>query len=307
VSKRPRIRSTVGEVEDELPVEEVASRLGVPVGMLVRRIEDGTVPGRRLEGPDGVLYRVAASVLPPTPEGADALPGAEADGEVWSELAAPVRDGTETGGDSRAKREPAHPSPPLTGQIIETLGRHVNGDAQTHGAVPLDYAPRPGELARDGVVGPGIDARELVAALLDRWERTFEQRVHAEYQLRYDNKLADERACQLRLRGEIDVLRSELSALSQARDNDIGTARRIIADRDRDLAALREQLHTRLAAILERDRLIAERDRLISARDRLVHQLRDEVGLKDRLLGDIREQALRAPKQGRRRGGLFGS
>lgn len=276
--------------------------------MLIRRIDEGTLPGRRLDGPDGVRYCVAASVLPRPPDDSDTLTGPAAGNPVWSEIASASRNGSETAGEGRAARTEAAP-PKAVGpsQVIESPGRVVNGDAEGRKVVARAEPTRPGELAREGAVAPGIDARELVAALLDRWERTFEQRVRAEYQLRHESLLADERSAQTRLRAENDTLRADLRATKQARERDVSAAREALADRDRDLAALREQLHTRLAAILERDRLIAERDRVISARDRLVHQLRDEVDQKDRLLADLRDHAVQSIKKNRRRGGLFGS
>ncbi|HEY6377613.1 MAG TPA: hypothetical protein VI316_00365 [Candidatus Dormibacteraeota bacterium] len=307
MSKGARLRTSVDEIEDELSVEEVALRLGLPVAMLMRRIEAGTVPGRRLDGPDGVQYRVAASALPPPPETVEARPAAASEHGVWSEIAA-RRDGREAGGPSRSGDRPdVTPTLPVSGEVIAARGRPANPALQG-GAVVARPAPQETvDMAREGLIGPGIDARELVAALLDRWERTHEQRVHAEYRLRYETLLADERGRQLRLRNEMDALRSQLEAAGQARDADAAAAVAAFADRDRDLATLREQLHTRLAAILERDRLIAERDRVTASRDRLIHQLRDELGQRDKLIGELRDQAARAPKQGRRRGGLFGS
>ena len=44
--------------EPYLPVEEVAQRLDLPLGILLRRVEAGDVPSRREEGPDGVRYLV---------------------------------------------------------------------------------------------------------------------------------------------------------------------------------------------------------------------------------------------------------
>ena len=287
-------------------MEEVASRLGLPVAMLIRRIEAGTLPGRRLDGPDGVQYRVAAAVLPATPEGTESLPGTDGGNDVWSEIASPKHNGSDAIADRReTRRVEATPKAVGPAQVIEAPGRAVNGDAEGHKVIARTEPTRLAELAREGAVAPEIDARELVAALLERWERTFEQRIRAEHQLRHEAVLADERTAQQRVRSENDRLRADLTAAIEARERDINAARGALANRDRDLAALREQLHTRLAAILERDRLIAERDRVISARDRLVHQLRGEVGQKDRLIADLRDRAVESVKKSGRRGGLF--
>lgn len=306
MSKGARLRASVDEIEDELSVDEVALRLGLPVAMLMRRIDAGTVPGRRVDGPEGVQYRVAASALPPPPEAVETRPAAPIEHGVWSEIAA-RRDSREAGVASRGSGWPdATPTIEVSSEVVAARGRPATPTPQ--GGVVARPAPQGAmEMAPEGLIGPGIDARELVAALLDRWERTHEQRVDAEYKLRYETLLADERGRQLRLRSEMDALRSQLEAAGQAREADAAAAAAAFADRDRDLATLREQLHTRLAAILERDRLIAERDRVTASRDRLIHQLRDELGQRDKLIGELREQAARAPKQGRRRGGLFGS
>jgi hypothetical protein len=49
--------------ERELWVEDVAERLGVPVAMLVRRIEAGDVPALRVDSPAGPRYRLRFSDL----------------------------------------------------------------------------------------------------------------------------------------------------------------------------------------------------------------------------------------------------
>ena len=49
---------TAPGAEPYLPVEEVARRLDLPLGILLRRVEAGDVPSRREEGPDGVRYMV---------------------------------------------------------------------------------------------------------------------------------------------------------------------------------------------------------------------------------------------------------
>src|SRR5260370_29488978 len=48
---------------DEVPVEEVAGRLGLPVSMLIRRIDAGVLPGRRIQLDDRVAYLVRADSL----------------------------------------------------------------------------------------------------------------------------------------------------------------------------------------------------------------------------------------------------
>ena len=54
----PAATTTAPGAEPYLPVEEVAQRLDLPLGILLRRVEAGDVPSRREEGPDGVRYLV---------------------------------------------------------------------------------------------------------------------------------------------------------------------------------------------------------------------------------------------------------
>ena len=54
----PAATTTAPGAEPYLPVEEVAQRLDLPLGILLRRVEAGDVPSRREEGPGGVHYLV---------------------------------------------------------------------------------------------------------------------------------------------------------------------------------------------------------------------------------------------------------
>jgi len=80
----PAATTTAPGAEPYLPVEEVAQRLDLPLGILLRRVEAGDVPSRREEGPDGVRYLVRLGDLgiespvtdtvatpPPPPDTAD--------------------------------------------------------------------------------------------------------------------------------------------------------------------------------------------------------------------------------------------
>ncbi len=339
-----------GGVDEELPVEEVASRLGLPVGMLVRRIEAGMLPGRRLEALDGtVQYRVSAVAMGPGGDRPQPMEGGvwpraplapEHEGPSTQESAAAQRSATATAPPPPAPRvhqwtpPPAATDTPVAEAPVEAPRAAAVPaaearpsqvvDAARGGATALDgiawRLPRGGSevattvdqagnpLARDDLGSMGIDARELVAALLERWERTYEQRIEAEYRLRYEGTLNEERSHYLRLERQVEELRAELMTLATAKEKDAVTARTALADRERDLAVLREQLQARLAAILERDRLIAERDHAISTRDRLLHDMRREIAQRDRELADLRNRTTNPSKPPRRRGGsLFGS
>jgi hypothetical protein len=54
----PAATTTKPGTEPYLPVEEVARRLDLPLGILLRRVEAGDVPSRREDGPDGVHFLV---------------------------------------------------------------------------------------------------------------------------------------------------------------------------------------------------------------------------------------------------------
>src|SRR5579862_9106487 len=83
----PAATTTASGAEPYLPVEEVAQRLDLALGILLRRVEAGDVPSRREEGPDGVRFLVrlgdlgiesppAEAVAPPAPPPPAALNGA---------------------------------------------------------------------------------------------------------------------------------------------------------------------------------------------------------------------------------------
>src|SRR5436309_311632 len=60
--------------EPYLPVEEVARRLDLPLAILLRRVEAGDVPARRIEGPEGVRYSLRLSDLGIEPDRAPTEP-----------------------------------------------------------------------------------------------------------------------------------------------------------------------------------------------------------------------------------------
>jgi hypothetical protein len=170
-------------IETELTADEVASQLGIPLAMLVRRIEAGAVPARAVSDGGTTRYLLRATDL--------GLPG-EREGE---------RD--------------------VTGRAAPVSGR---------GAVQL--AP----LSNDTMVDPRhelatttLDPRELVAGLLDRWERALEQRIYAEQRQRFDAELSARQSQIKQLQLELDAARAEHAAALADRE-------RRIAERERDLA-----------------------------------------------------------------------
>jgi excisionase family DNA binding protein len=171
------------DTEVELSVEEVASRLGLPVGMVQRRIEAGLVPASRVESTHGVRYRLRLADL----------------GIDDTVAARPVDDD-----------EPAEP--PVTARGSVEL-RPVAEDNPTAELMSMQ-----------------LDPRELVAGLLDRWERTLEQRIHAEQRQRFEADLAARQSTIRELRLELDAVRAQQAAALGERDRLIEEQRRRIGE-----------------------------------------------------------------------------
>ena len=304
---------------DEVPVEEVAGRLGLPVSMLIRRIDAGVLPGRRIQLDDRVAYLVRAdsldagadpveaAVASPAPQSeaqtsssADESP-AEASPYPWRQHQ-PAAEPPWPGKDAPPPAPPSPGAEPPSDAGIATELVDLRVGARVDEApvrVQSEASPR-AELA-----ALGLDARELVAALLERWERTLEQRVHAEYRLRYETALSARQAEVKQLQHEVDAIRSQLAVASAERDAHLATHRT-------EVATLREQLENGSGALAERDRLVSDRERAIAARDRVLAEQRREAADRDRRVAELEEQigqrdveieALRA--MAKRRRGFF--
>jgi hypothetical protein len=179
------VRHDVADDELELPVEEVADRLGLPAAMLVRRIEAGDIPARRIDDESGVHYSVriadlgtsSRSVLPPAPAPVAAV---VAESEAEQPVAEDITD--------------AIPPPPLKGTVE---------------LAPIEGE---GEGPRAELAMMALDPRELVAGLLDRWERTLEQRIYAEQRQRFEAELTNRQAKVKQLQLELEAARAEHAA-----------------------------------------------------------------------------------------------
>jgi hypothetical protein len=188
-----------GPAPGELAVEDVARRLGLPVGMLIRRIDAGDVPARRVWTGDHHAYYLRLVDL-----------GLEEEEE------------------------------PVTASI-ETVGRAATAEPVT--SIPssdpavslVGYASEPhAELA-----AMSIDPRELVAGLLDRWERTLEQRIHAEQRQRFEAEL-DARQAQVRqLEAELQTARAEHATTQAQREREAAEMKAQLLERERELAEAR--------------------------------------------------------------------
>ncbi len=108
---------------------------------------------------------------------------------------------------------------------------------------PAASGPR-GDLA-----SMSLDARELVAGLLDRWERTLEQRIYTEQRQRFQAELVARQNMVKQLQMELHTARAEHAAAQAEKDRLLAGKERELADRERDLAESRRVAEAeRLAA-----------------------------------------------------------
>jgi hypothetical protein len=132
-------------------------------------------------------------------------------------------------------------------------------DADEDTAVAELAVPPPSREAQMGMLdatAPGprgdlasmsLDARELVAGLLDRWERTLEQRIYTEQRQRFQAELVARQNMVKELQMELHTARAEHAAAQAEKDRILAGKERELADRERDLAETR-----RLAEAAER-------------------------------------------------------
>lgn len=198
--------------EMELPVEEVAARLGLPAAMLVRRIEAGDIPARRVDDELGAHYTVriadlgtlSRTVLPsPVPRLHDEN---DAD-EDTDDLTATI------------------PPPP------------VRATVELAPMAAADHIENP----RAELSAMALDPRELVAGLLDRWERTLEQRIYAEQRQRFEAELSNRQAKVRQLQLELDAVRAEHAAALAEKERVVAERMRDLAEREREIEELRHQ------------------------------------------------------------------
>ena len=87
------------------------------------------------------------------------------------------------------------------------------------------------EPRRDVASMTSLDPRELVAGLLDRWERTLEQRIYSEQRQRFEAELNARQNLVKQLQLELQTARAEHAAAQAEKD-------RRLADRDRRISEL---------------------------------------------------------------------
>jgi hypothetical protein len=98
---------------------------------------------------------------------------------------------------------------------------------------------------RSEVAAMMLDPRELVAGLLDRWERTLEQRIYAEQRQRFEAELNARQNLVKQLQLELQTARAEHAAAQAERDRRLAERERQLAEAQRELADSRQAANRR--------------------------------------------------------------
>jgi hypothetical protein len=213
-----------------LPIEEVAQRLDLPLPILLRRAEAGDIPVRRVEGPSGPTFTLRLSDL-----------GVEPDA------------GAETGVATAKAPESEPPSVTIVGSARQwsTTPEPDDAVAQLVPAIERPDSRFPSDPHQE-VAAMTLDPRELVAGLLDRWERTLEQRIYAEQRQRFEAELNARQNLVKQLQLELQTVRAENTAAMADRD-------RRLADAQRTIGQLQQELTETRAAASKRRGLFSRR------------------------------------------------
>lgn len=247
--------------EPYIPVEEIARRLDLPLTILLRRIEAGDVPARRVLGTGGSGWGIRLSDLgiesdraerdSDAPSGAPAYDDREPERPVEAaaestaaEPAPAMQEPVAAEAAAAAAPSPA-PEPYEPGSSDPMTSDSLPGDPATPESFSPDeaaaagaaadessfnqFAPDPYESVamlsgritrydrgtrgpRREVAGMFIDSRELVGGLLDRWERTLEQRIFIEQRQRFEAELNARQNLVKQLQLELQTARAEHAA-----------------------------------------------------------------------------------------------
>jgi hypothetical protein len=265
ISHSTSIRTEHSDDELELPVEVVAERLGLPAAMLIRRIEAGDIPARRVEDVDGLHYHVRIADLGPTRA---VLPADEETQEITGTAEPVIRNGhgphaavvpelaEEIPADAEVPTELVMTDADETDDSTDELQAELDlGGVELAPEEIAEALPPPpvrvaAELASLEVPteGPGaeltmmaLDPRELVAGLLDRWERTLEQRIYAEQRQRFEAELTNRQAKVKHLQLELDAVRAEHAAALAEKERQLAERYRELSEREREVSILRMQ------------------------------------------------------------------
>jgi hypothetical protein len=228
----PAATTTAPGAEPYLPVEDVAQRLDLPLGILLRRVEAGDVPSRREEGPDGVRYLVRLGDLGIESPATDGVaPPAAPPPPPTTNPQAPVDQmpSVDVLGTAQASSWPDKVVPSPAEELAAEAHATEAPTPQVRNGSMIEIGSN--EPRRDVASMTSLDPRELVAGLLDRWERTLEQRIYAEQRQRFEAELNSRQNLVKQLQLELQTARAEHAAAQAEKD-------RRLADRDRRISEL---------------------------------------------------------------------
>jgi hypothetical protein len=116
-------------------------------------------------------------------------------------------------------------------KVVPPPEEELAAEAQSHGRAGSLIDIGSNEPRRDVAAMTSLDPRELVAGLLDRWERTLEQRIYSEQRQRFEAELNARQNLVKQLQLELQTARAEHAAAQAEKD-------RRLADRDRRIGDL---------------------------------------------------------------------
>ena len=219
--------------EPYIPVEEIAQRLDLPLTILLRRIEAGDVPARRLLGGGRSGWGIRLSDL-----------GIEADATMQRGVLAD---------------EASEPDVKLPATAVDTVETVENNAEDVEGLEPV--AVLPGRITtyergtrgpRAEVAGMYIDSREVVTGLLDRWERTLEQRIFIEQRQRFEGELNARQNLVKQLQLELQTVHAEHAAYVADNERRYAELEHKVADLQRELAAAYDASERRRGGLFHR-------------------------------------------------------
>ena len=236
--------------EPYIPVEEIAQRLDLPLTILLRRIEAGDVPARRLIGGGRSGWGIRLSDL-----------GIEADATMQRGVLADeqaLHDAVASLPDEDDAHTDALPETAVdTVETVDNAAEDPTEDAEAMEPV----AVIPGRITRyeRGTRGPRaevagmyIDSREVVTGLLDRWERTLEQRIHIEQRQRFEGELNARQNLVKQLQLELQTVHAEHAAYVADSERRHAELEHKVADLQRELAAAYDASERRRGGLFHR-------------------------------------------------------
>ncbi len=216
--------------EQYLTVDEVAARLGLPAELVLRRVTAGDVPARETVNALGEqTFELRLSDLGLEPDTAGRAVGGVV--ELTGTLAVSRDDySADTALDVAA---------PVAELNVESM---VPPPGRIERQLTLIEHEQVGPLSE--ISGMSIDPRELVAGLLDRWERTLEQRIYAEQRQRFESELVARQTMVKELQMELRAARAEHAAAQAEKDRALIERDHAMQNRERQIQETERELET---------------------------------------------------------------